>query len=350
MDAWIAGGGIGGLAAAAGLTRAGWRVRVSERGDALSSDGTGLVLWPAVVRELDRLGLGEELRQRAMPQPPGVLQRWDGRVLAEVDTERIRRRAGEVPYVVARPDLLALLFAALPEDTVRFGQPAPVDADADVLVGADGAHSAVRRRLAGPRHRLRDTGQTAWRGVIEAAAPHAGEVWGPGAKFGYTPLAAERTYFYAVLPTRLVEHHGDAPDHDLLLAHFGRWPAPVPSILRQADPARLLRHPLHYLAPRLPSYVGERTALLGDAAHTMTPDLGQGACQALLDAFTLARCLATASSGGDVAAALRQYDRLRRGPSQRVATAARWLGRISTARRGVHVRDALVRVASRVAR
>jgi 2-polyprenyl-6-methoxyphenol hydroxylase-like FAD-dependent oxidoreductase len=347
MDAHVAGGGIGGLATAVGLTQAGWRVRVSERAPALSSDGTGLLLWPDVLRALDALGLGERLRRLAVPQPPGTLRRDDGRVLARVDPERVRRRVGDVPHVVARPDLLSVLFEALPEATVRFGVTAPVEPDADVLVGADGARSAVRRRLLGVRYGLRETGTTAWRVVVDAPTSTAGEVWGRDAKVGYTPLRGGRTYFYAVLPTR--ERRPDGDDHAVLLDWFGRWPEPVPSLLRQADPARLLRHPLHRLAPRLPRYVGARTALVGDAAHTMTPDLGQGACQALLDAVTLARCLTGVSGSEDVAAALRDYDRARRRPSQRIAAAALWTGRISTARHGAGVRDLLVRAAAALA-
>lgn len=343
MEARIVGGGIAGLAAAAGLTRAGWRVRVHERAEALADDGTGLGMWPNAVRALGELGLADELRRRGEPQRPGVIRRWDGRTLAEIDTDRIRRRAGEDVYVVARPELLTLLFESLPAGTVHFGQEG--SGDADVLVGADGAHSAVRQRLLGPRHGLRDTGFTVWRGVIDAGVRSAGEVWGPKAKFGYSPLTADRTNFYAVLESPSARRD-PVEEHASLLAHFGRWPEPVPSVLRQASPEQLLRHSLHYLDPPLPSYVAGNVALVGDAAHTMTPDLGQGACQALLDGLTLARCLARASSSADVRAALREYDRRRRRPTQRIATAARWLGRVSTARRGTGVRDAVVRSAA----
>lgn len=347
MEARIVGGGIGGLAAAAGLTLAGWRVHVYERADALADDGTGLGMWPRALRALDALGLGDELRMRAAPQQPGVIRTCDGRTLATIDTDRIRRRAGETVHVVARPDLLALLFESLPGGTVHFGEQAPDDVDADVVIGADGARSAVRRRLFGARYGLRDTGKTVWRGVLDVRVEGAGEVWGPGAKFGYTPLTGGRTNFYAVLP--VASPAGDpVRERELLLGHFGRWPEPVPSILRQADPARLLRHGLRYLGPKLPSYVSGHTALIGDAAHAMTPDLGQGACQALIDGLTLARCLAPASTGDDIATALRDYDRHRRGPTQRIATAAHLVGRLSTARRATRVRDVLVRAAAAV--
>lgn len=346
MEARIIGGGIAGLAAAAGLTRAGWRVHVYERAPALANDGTGLGMWPNAVRALAELGLADELRRRGKPQRPGVIQRWDGRTLVEIDTTRIRRRTGEDVYVVARPDLLGLLFESLPDGTVHFGR--EWEGEADVVIGADGAHSAVRRRLFGARHGLRDTGYTVWRSVIDFGVRHAGEVWGPRAKFGYSPLTPDRTNFYAVLETPLVPRTLDE-DHRALLAHFGEWPDPVASVLRRADPERMLRHRLHYLAPSLPSYVVGNTVLVGDAAHTMTPDLGQGACQALVDGLTLARCLARAVTEEDVRTGLREYDRRRRRPTQRIAAAARWLGWISTVRHGTGIRDALLRTVGSLA-
>ncbi|OQO94627.1 2-polyprenyl-6-methoxyphenol hydroxylase [Saccharomonospora piscinae] len=350
MEADILGGGIGGLATAAGLTRAGWRVRVHERAAGLSRDGTGLGIWPKAMAALDRLGLGDRLRELGSPQRPGTIRRWDGRRLATVDTDRLRRRTGEGVSVVARPDLLGLLFAALPDGTVRFGTPAPRpgECDAQVVIGADGAHSATRRELFGRAATLRTTGLTVWRGVVDLDVSEAGEVWGPGAKFGFTPLAPGRTNLYAVLPTPAWSRDPGA-DAALLEKRFGDWPEPVPGVLRQADVANLLRHELHYLGPALPSYVRGTTALLGDAAHAMTPDLGQGACQALLDGLVLSRCLAPATNDTEVRAALREYDRLRRRPTQRIALAARWLGRVSVARRGTPLRDAVIRAASAVA-
>ncbi|NIJ13752.1 2-polyprenyl-6-methoxyphenol hydroxylase-like FAD-dependent oxidoreductase [Saccharomonospora amisosensis] len=343
MRAFIVGGGIGGLAAAIGLTRAGWQVTVHERAADLARSGTGLGIWPEAVAALDRLGIGDELRKRAKRQPPGSLRRPDGRVIATVDTKRLERRAGEPPYVIARAELLDLLYGALAEGTVRFGTEVTPGAwhGFDLVVGADGAGSRVREALFGAEHRLRDTGFTAWRGVVPLDVERGAETWGIGEKFGYLPLGDGRTNFYAVLPTPARPR----PMEDelaTLRSRFGHWHDPIPRVLDRIEPDALLRHGLHYLHPPLPSYVSGNVALLGDAAHAMTPDLGQGACQSLIDGLILGESLAGTT---DVHSGLRAYDRARRRPSQRIAAAARQLGRISVASRALVLRDAAVRLA-----
>lgn len=109
-----------------------------------------------------------------------------------------------------------------------------------------------------------------------------------------------------------------------LLRRFGSWPDPIPALLAATPVDAVLRHDLYELPP-LSSFVRGRVALLGDAAHAMTPNLGQGACQALEDALTLAHCL---DGIPDVAAALRSYDLLRRPRTQAITRRSARLGAI----------------------
>ncbi|MGC5022316.1 FAD-dependent monooxygenase [Micromonospora sp. DT47] len=343
-SAAVIGGGVGGLAVAGGLHRAGWTVTVYEGAAGPPAVGTGLGIWPSAMRALDRLGLGAAARSRSRLQPDGAMRRPDGSLIARLDVARIRRRHGEGVHLLSRPALLGLLAEALPAGTVRFGSPVtdplPLTDDHDVVVGADGIRSVVRTAMFGDRYPLRYAGVTAWRGTVALDVPAGGETWGRGRKFGLTPQALGVTNWYAALAA---PEGYRPPEGDLAVLRrlFGDWHDPVPAVLDRVDPGGVLHHDVHFLTA-LPSYVGGRVVLLGDAAHAMTPDLGQGACQALVDAVALVDALA---GEPDVRAALARYDRERRRPTQRMAAMAARASRLSRVRRFTGVRDLAVRAA-----
>ncbi|MEW1639200.1 NAD(P)/FAD-dependent oxidoreductase [Streptomyces sp. NPDC093801] len=339
--ALVAGAGVGGLATAIGLRRAGWTVRVLERRTAPERYGTAFGIHPTAQAALDRLGLGEALRARAVPYRGARIRRPDGRVLAALPLERVERKAGRPELLVSRPHLLDALLTELDRlggADIAYGRPLtdPHAPDADLLVGADGINSTVRTTHFGTRSGVRALGTTAWIGIAGFETGVYGETWGDGRFFGMTPVEPGRTNWYAAVP--------GAATAEEVRAAFAGWHDPVPRVLADTDPADWIRYEMRHLYPALPAFTaGGRTALVGDAAHAMTPNLGQGACTALLDAEALTRAVAAHTGPEGLPAALRAYDAERRRSAQRVAFASRTLHRFVTGSRPA-LRDALVRI------
>ncbi|GAB7050980.1 FAD-dependent oxidoreductase [Catenuloplanes indicus] len=336
----IIGGGIGGLAAAIALRRAGRRVTVRERDAALPATGTALALWPAALRALDAIGVGDDVRRTGVRQRSGAFLRPDGSRIAAVDLDRLHRRTGDAVFLLSRPALLAVLHRAAADAgaQLRAGEPVDGEPDADLVVAADGVFSRTRERLFGPAYRARSSGVTAWRGTLDGLATDTfAEVWGRGVKFGVTPHEGGRTNWFASAPG--VFDAGD--DVARLRAMFAGWAPPVRTVLAALDGSAVLRHEV-FVTPALPSFTRGRVALIGDAAHAMPPDLGRGACEAIVDAVALAGHMRSAKTIGE---ALHGYDRERRPATQRLAGMAGAAARLTRVRHALPVRDRLLRTA-----
>jgi 2-polyprenyl-6-methoxyphenol hydroxylase-like FAD-dependent oxidoreductase len=333
----VVGAGIGGLGAAIGLRRTGWEVTVLERVAGIRPVGAGLVLQANGLRCLDALGIGARVRADGHEDVTGGTRRADGRWLARISAADLQEALGTPALGIHRADLHAILLDALPPGTVvtgaevvsvsadgevsyrEHGTNRQVDVSADLVVGADGIRSAVREALwpeaAGPVF----VGVTAWRGITPVREHDltVGISWDRGAEFGIVPLADRRVYWFAALNAPPGEPRGD--EKARVRARFGHWHDPIRALIDAT--ADVLRDDLACLDRPLTTYAKGRVALLGDAAHAMVPNLGQGANQALEDAVVLAAVAARPDG-------LALYDRARRPRSQRVAKASRAAGRL----------------------
>ncbi|MFL6256053.1 MAG: FAD-dependent monooxygenase [Pyrinomonadaceae bacterium] len=334
----IVGGGIGGLATALALRREGFEPSVYERAPALLEVGAAIAVWPNAFGVLERLGLGETLRARA-----GRIRsvRWLGRDGREYNHFTFPE-TGAAAVALHRADLQGALLRELPPESVHLGKTfAGFDEEGeevrarfedgtevacDLLVGADGLHSRVRAQLledGEPVYR----GYTVWRGVarLEHAALVAGtasEIYGAGQRFGVGPVGLGRTGWWATANEAEAVAESAAEHAPKLSRLFEGWCAPVRELI-EATPSETILRNAAYDRPATLSWGRGAVTMLGDAAHPMTPNFGQGGCIAIEDAAVLARCLAKYD---DVSWALRVYESRRRTRAARIASYSRRYG------------------------
>jgi 2-polyprenyl-6-methoxyphenol hydroxylase-like FAD-dependent oxidoreductase len=305
-NAIVVGAGVAGLTTALNLRRIGWEVRVWESAPALRATGGALLLWSNAMKALELMGLAEEIARRGTILEDTEIRSWNGDTLWRLPVQELSLEAEAPTVLISRTELLDVLLEALGSDTLEVGRRfdgAVEHAHAvvvrsedgreeasELLVGADGIGSAVRSWLRGDEA-LRPLGQVAWVGIAEyehlllppgVSIATAGE----GLRFWSAALPGGRIYWYAT-----VGESRSVRSIDELARCFRDAHEPLAELVRATSPSQIVRTRIH---DRVPSrgWSSERTVLVGDAAHACTPDLGQGACQAIESALEVADCLA----------------------------------------------------------
>ena len=325
------------MAAALALHRAGVGITVFERAPVFTEVGTGMSLWPNATRVLQSLGVLERVMARGDEVTQFNLQRPDGTAIAEIAMGGFDTPA----LCVHRADLHRALFEPLPAGglepsqvfqsfvqheagvTAKFAGGREVQADG--LIGADGINSVIRAQLHGaapPVYR----GYCIWRGLAPnpggIVRGHISETWGAGQRFGIMPIGQGRVCWYATRNGPPSQPDAAEGRQGEVLKLFRDWHRPIPALIAATAAADILKTDACD-RPALRRWGRGGVTLLGDAAHPMTPNVGQGACMAIEDAANLAKVLPGAT---DVAAAFRAYEKLRQARTAYIARQARRIG------------------------
>jgi 2-polyprenyl-6-methoxyphenol hydroxylase-like FAD-dependent oxidoreductase len=339
----IVGAGIGGLAAGIALRRAGWKVVVHERAANPRELGFGLLLAPNALAALSELGIADEVLHRGISTTAAEVRQLNGRILRRFNAQR-----GGQAIVALRSDLHGALLEAIGSDSVRlsseawgFDQQADMVSvrfadgtsdDGDILVGADGVGSVVRRHLHPNHARPRPSGYCTVRGVAFGVNDAYGDLSAigyldDGVEIGTARATKDAVYWYMSLLSRDVDAR-DRSSQTLMQRFISTGDSTLRAILQATRPEDARFDDL-FVSDPLRKWGSGPVTLLGDAAHPMLPHTGQGAAQALEDAVALGLALA---SGAAIDAGLRRYESVRARRTRRVMRLGPRIARITTTR------------------
>ncbi|EKS9796663.1 MULTISPECIES: FAD-dependent oxidoreductase [Burkholderia] len=339
MDIAILGAGVAGMSTALALGRQGHRIRLYERRPSETTMGAGVVLWPNAGFVLEQLGLLPDIVEVSGHLRAMRCMDRDGTPFKRVDIGELDRYMGFPTRSILRRDLQAVLarHVAAHDIEVCFGHCATaidtgtdgrtvvhfdngVAITPDLAIGADGRMNSVARRYVVGNATPVYQGFVNWIGVAQSDVPLVDDVsifdyWGQRERFGIVAVDRHRMYWAAARAEAEIDDNDSnsdaaAPDDPgrLLERLFDGWPAPIADVMRATPPGSIAKIRVHDLDPVDVWHRGN-VLLIGDAAHAPLPTSGQGACQALEDAWHLARCLDEhgKGNGSDLDAALASF-------------------------------------------
>jgi len=341
LKAIVVGAGMGGLTAGIALQQAGYKVEIYDRVSELRPAGAGISLWSNGVKVLNQLGLGPEIAKIGGPMRRMAYRRYTGEPLTDFSLSPLVEAVGQSPYPVTRTDLQQMLLDRLGTETLQLKSHCiAVEQDqtsataifedgrratGDLVVGADGTHSIIRRHVLGETVERRYVGYVNWNGLVSATEDLAPvHTWttfvGESKRASMMPVGGDRFYFFFDVPLPKGTESQKEQYREELQGYFKGWAKPVQTLIERLDPLQTNRVEIHDIEP-LSTLATGRIVLLGDSGHSTAPDLGQGGCQALEDAFVLCRCLLTTNIS--VADALKRYEAERQERTANIILGAR---------------------------
>lgn len=361
-DFIISGGGIAGLTTAIALQKEGYHVKVIERVKELKEVGAGLGLGANAWKGLELLGITNALEMKCNLIKSTKLLDQKGNLISEINIEGLNRKYGVAYFTVHRADLQKALVQHLPPDTLEFGKKI-IDfeqketgvtvyleegntVEGDALIVADGIHSTLRKKCL-PDIKPRYSGYTCWRAVVKVPKENFipgefTETWGSKGRFGIVPLTNNQIYWFACVNAPFQSKNMMSFTTNDLYHLFQDYHSPVPEILKWTNNESLIWNDIIDLKP-LCRFAFDRTLLIGDAAHATTPNIGQGAGQAIEDAIILSNVI---KNNRNIQDAFCEFEKLRIPKTKKIVNRSWRIGKVAQLenRLQISIRNSVMRI------
>jgi len=336
----IIGAGIGGLTTAIALKQKDFSIRIFEQAGKIKPVGAGIILANNAMQVYDKLGLRDLIENSGNHISTMNVTKRGLETISNVEFDSFEKKFGVKNIAIHRGVLQQILLKALNENEIhtskhlielkkesslslKFSDGTAVSSD--VVIGADGINSVVRESLF-PNSIIRKARQVCWRGVTDYMLPEKhqnelNEAWGRGDRFGFVQISPGKVYWYAL---KSYQKRMDEFSNNEIGGYFKSYHSIIREIIESTPPESIYTNEISDLSP-ISSWVDNKVCLIGDAAHAATPNLGQGACQAIEDAYVLSECLAKFS----VENGFKRYEQLRMPKAKLVVNTSWRLGKLA---------------------
>jgi len=338
MKIAIIGAGIAGLTTAISLEKIGFSVQIYEQASEIRPVGAGITLAHNAMQVYDKLGLKDDISELGNPISSMNVTTPDLIPMSKVETKCFDDKYSVNPVAIHRGELQNLLVKKLKNTRINLNKKLveikggrsisllfsdDTEIKFDAVIAADGINS-ISRSVIFKENTIRKANQMCWRGIsnINLSSKYQSELneaWGKGSRFGFVQISPGRVYWYALLNNNSEEN---TPNN--FSYNFKEYHQVVKDIISRTDTSKIFKDEIQDLEP-ISSWVQENICLVGDAAHATTPNMGQGACQAIEDAYVLSHCL----DNYPINVAFSRYEQLRMKKAKTVVSLSWRLGKIS---------------------
>lgn len=335
----IIGAGIGGLTTALTLQKKGIKVAIYESAVEIKPVGAGIIIANNAMQVFKKLGLQDKIEKAGNKISCMKITNQNLEPLSVIELSDYEKKYGVHNTAIHRGELQKILADEVGHNNINLSKKlAKIEKneiykltfednstlESKVVIGADGIKSVVRNQLFKPST-LRNAKQKCWRGICEIDLPvqyhhELNEAWGKGKRFGFVKISAAKVYWFALTNSKNNDSEGVN-----LEEQFAEFHTDILKIIAATTSDQIISSDIIDLKP-IEKWSSENVCLIGDAAHATTPNLGQGACQAIEDAYVLGRVI---DGNTSIAGAFKEFEKIRRKKALKIVDTSWKLGKIA---------------------